>query len=151
MLLMENVMRPRDAGNIEDPTQCCCNTRTLGGALNFCSGGDVWCRPPNGGLKNWFSAKVRSKERNIFNILRAYELKFGPNLGCKTENPLNFWQFFLTGVKIYYFCLKWRLKNWIMLQLGSKERREKGVLTARQTRTTFPGECPPPRGLEPTV
>ena len=41
----------------------------------------------NGGLKNWFFfAKVRSNELKIFNILRTYELKFGPDLGCRTEN-----------------------------------------------------------------
>ena len=30
--------------------------------------------------------KYKSKELKIFNILRARELKFGPNLGCRTEN-----------------------------------------------------------------
>ena len=44
-----------------------------------------------GGLKNWFLfVKVRSKELKISNILWAYELKFRPNLGCRTENSLNF-------------------------------------------------------------
>ena len=47
----------------------------------------------------------------IFNILRAYELIFGPNLGCRTENPLNFQQISLTGVKICYFLLKFGSKE----------------------------------------
>ena len=42
---------------------------------------------PNGGLKNFFfffffffaKVHVRSKELKIYNILRAYELKFGSN------------------------------------------------------------------------
>ena len=48
----------------------------------------------NEGLKNWlfflfFFAKVRSKELKIFNILRAYALKFEPNLDCRAENVSN--------------------------------------------------------------
>ena len=34
------------------------------------------------GVKELAFAKVRSKELKIFNILRAYELKFEPNLGA---------------------------------------------------------------------
>ena len=54
----------------------------------------------NGGLKNWyfFCAKLRSKELKIFNISRAKELKFEPNLS-RAENMINFWHS-LVGAKI---------------------------------------------------
>ena len=65
----------------------------------------------NRGLKNWFFAKVRSKELKIFKILRAYELKFEPYLGCRAENSSIFWQISLVGIKIWHLCPK----------LGSKE------------------------------
>ena len=68
----------------------------------------------NGDLKNCSFTKVRSKELKIFNILRAYELKFEPNLGCRAENSSIFWQIFLImfiGVKIWYFCSKWGSKE----------------------------------------
>ena len=51
------------------------------GALNLRLGWDVWHGAPN-----WRAKLVRSQEQKIINILRAYELKFGPNLGCRTEN-----------------------------------------------------------------
>ena len=38
----------------------------------------------------FFFAIVRSKELKIFDILRAYKLKFKPNLGCRAENSSNF-------------------------------------------------------------
>ena len=110
-----------------------------GGYSTFFGVGMSGVERQNEGLKNWFFAKVRSKELTIFNILRAYELKFGPNLGCRTENSLNFWQISLTRVKIYYFCSKWGLKNWIMLQLGSKEKWSKGV-----KRGSWPPDIPIP-------
>ena len=78
-----------------------------------------------GGLKNWFSGE-RSKELKIFNIMGAYELKFGPNLGCRTESSFNFWLISL-GVKMYYFLLKVWVKrtesccNW-GTKLGNGER-----------------------------
>ena len=90
-----------------------------------------------------------------FNILRAYdyELKFGPNLGCTTENPFEILgKLLLQESKFIIFCPKlgckelnhaatgFRLGTW-----GSKERRErreKGVLTAGHTRITFSSECP---------
>ena len=63
-----------------------------GGALNFVFGRDVRRGALKWGSKELiFFFKVRSKELKIFNIyMRAYELKFGPNLGCRTENSWNF-------------------------------------------------------------
>ena len=62
--------------------------------LNFGLGRDDRC-----GVLKWvfkeliFFAKVRaSKRTESFNILRAYELKFEPNLGCRPENFSNFGQ-----------------------------------------------------------
>ena len=78
----------------------------------------------NGGLKNCvfcfcflfcfglvLYAKVRSTELKIFNILRAYELKFEPNLGHRAKSSFNFWKISAVGVKFSYFSLK----------VGSKE------------------------------
>ena len=52
---------------------------------------------------------------------------------CRHQNLL----FLLTGrsKELNYAC-NWGSKQW-------RERREKGVLTARHTRTIFQGECPP--------
>ena len=55
---------------------------------------------------------VRSKELKMFNILRAYELKFEPNIGCRTKTSSKMLtKISLVGVKISYFSLK----------VGSKE------------------------------
>ena len=58
------------------------------GALNFWLGmsdAAAECQKEGGFMK------VRSKELKIFNILRDYELKFGPELRCKSENSeINF-------------------------------------------------------------
>ena len=52
---------------------------------------DVLCRVPKWGSKNdfFFFFFKRSTELEMFNILQAYELKFGQNLGCRTENSVN--------------------------------------------------------------
>ena len=80
------------------------------GALNFCLVGMSGAERRNGSLKNWsVFAKVRSKELSIFNILRAYGLKFmkfGPNLGCRTENSLNCWRNFSRRSQNVLFLLK---------------------------------------------
>ena len=67
------------------------------GALNFfffCSlVGMSGVEYRNGGLKNFFfffACGSRSKELKNFNVLRAYELKFGPNLDNRTENFYKF-------------------------------------------------------------
>ena len=112
----------------------------------------------NRGLKNlffffFFLAKVRSKEVKGFNILRAYELKFGPNLGCTTENPFEILgKLLLQESKFIIMCPKFGSKELnhavTRFRLGSwgskerRERREKGVLTAGHTRITFSSECP---------
>ena len=62
-------------------------------------------------------AKVRSKELKIFIILRAYELKFGPSLGCRIENFVMFVKFLLQVSKFIRFASIGDLKNLIMLQL----------------------------------
>ena len=48
-------------------------------------GRDVWCTALKRGAKELI-LKVRSKEVKFVNILRACELKFGPNLDCKAVN-----------------------------------------------------------------
>ena len=55
------------------------NQRTSpGGALNFILGRHIWCKAAKWGSKELIFYE-RSKELTIFNILRAYELKFEPN------------------------------------------------------------------------
>ena len=56
-------------------------------ALNFGLGRYVRRGAPKWGS---YFVKIRSKELKIFNILRAYELKFEQNLGCRAENSVNF-------------------------------------------------------------
>ena len=107
----------------------------------------VWHEAPKWGLKNWFFAKVRSEELKFFNILKAYELKFEPNLDCRVETSSNFWQISLVGAKISYFCSKWGSKELNHAATGDlkNSRRgllEKRVLTIGHTHTTFSDECP---------
>ena len=45
----------------------------------------------------------------VFNILRAYEQKFGPNLGCTTENPFKFWQIPLAAKELNHAATGLRL------------------------------------------
>ena len=108
-----------------------------GGAHNFCFDGDV----------------RRAYLLSTTMMAYDYELKFGPNLGCTTENPFEILgKLLLQESKFIIFCPKFgskelnhaatgfRLGSW-----GSKERRErreKGVLTAGHTRITFSSECP---------
>ena len=48
--------------------------------------------------------KARCKELKIFNILRAYELKFKPNLGCRAYRILKISdKFLLNESKILIF------------------------------------------------
>ena len=62
---------------------------------------------PKRGPIFFFFAKVRSKELKFCYILGAYELNFGPNLGCRAKNSYNFQKISLVRVKIYYFGSKW--------------------------------------------
>ena len=82
-----------------------------------------------GGLKNWFFfAKVRSKKLKIYNILRAKELKFEPNLGCRAvQKFFNFWQICLVGVKIRYFCSKLGSEELNHAVTGDLQNSERGV------------------------
>ena len=77
------------------------------GALNFCFGRDVRGRALKWRSKELiFFVKVKSNELKIFNILRAYKLKFGPNLGCRTENSINFVAHFSRRSQNLSFLLK---------------------------------------------
>ena len=87
------------------------------GGLNFIFGRYVQREAPKWS-KELIFCKSKAKEVKIFNILRGYKLKFEPNLGCRAENSSDFWQISLLRVKIWYFCSKGCLENWITLQLG---------------------------------
>ena len=69
------------------------------GALNFIFGRYVRRKAPKWGSEElifffffFCESKVYNmyKDLKLFNILRAYELKFEPNLGCRAENSSNF-------------------------------------------------------------
>ena len=81
----------------------------------------------NVGLKNWFFTKVSSKELKIFNSLRAYKLKFEPDLGCRAENSSICWQISLVGIKIWYFCSKWGSKKLNHAVTGDLKNGGRGV------------------------
>ena len=102
----------------------------------------------------WRKQGDRSKELKSFYILRAYELKFGPNLGCRNAHSSNFCQISPGGVKICYFCSKWGSKELNHTATGDLKNDKRGIkrgscLTAGHTRTTFSGECasPTPRAF----
>ena len=111
--------------------------------LNCIFGRYVRHEAPKWGSKELiFFAKVRSKELKIFNIsLRAYELKFEPNLGCRAENS-NVWQISLLDmleVKIWYFCSKWESKELNHAATGDIKNDGRGV-----KRGSWPPDIPIP-------
>ena len=127
-------------------THWCHIPRVLGGTQLF-FGRDVQPERRNGGLKNYFfsffCSKVRSKELKTFNILRAYELKFR----LQNWKFLNVWQISLAGVKIYYFCSKWRSKELNLAATGDLKNGERGVKRGldRQTHPYHLFRLVPPR------
>ena len=119
-----------------------------GGALKFFRGRDVRHGAPKWRSKGHFFSPIRFKDLKIFNILRAYKLKFEQNLGCRTENSFNFWQISLSGVKLYhYFCKKKGSKELNHSATGDLKSGgrglKRGILIAGHTHTTFSGAPPP--------
>ena len=123
---------------------------------HFCRGGHstvVWVGMSDaerryGGLKDFFFffAKVRSKELKIFNILRAYKLKFGPNLGCRTKNVFIFWANFSCRSQNLSFLLKsGGSKELNHAATGDLKSGGRGVKSGSCLLDipVPPGECPP--------
>ena len=100
----------------------------------------VWHGVPKWGSRELFffcfCKRIRSKELKISALIfkRLMNLKFEPDLGCRAEHSLYFWQISLVGFKIYY-C-------W--LTLGSKELNHDATLDLKNRYHLF-RRVPPPQ------
>ena len=101
----------------------------------------------NGGQKNYFFCESKVKELKFFNILRAYELKLWPNLGCRTENSLFWGANFSCRSQNLSFLHKVGSKELNHVATGdlksSTEAWKGGLDSWTYLYTSFSGECPP--------